>query len=114
LTEFIEKPSPNITITDASSADLHLGCFNLIILVEPDPETWMHQPGTEEVWGKIIDNHNEAISEELDPDSEIQFNNLNQEFYNPTMLLLRYADANNFYDYLVEFFFVDATFHLTD
>jgi len=115
MTGFIIQPSPNVTISDAPTADLPLYSFHLIILVEPDPATWMHQPGSEELWGEIIQRQNDAIDEELFPDSLPQ-SEIPPQTDSPwtTLALLHYKDAYNFYADLLEMGCIHTVFHLVE
>ena len=114
MPDYIIQPSSKVTISDAPKTELPLPSFDLLILVEPDPETWMAQPGTSEVWGEIIANHNDAIEDEILDDGPVP----NPPPVVPIALttdlaLLRYNDAYTFYDPLLEFW-IHAVFLLTD
>ncbi|MBC8506945.1 MAG: hypothetical protein ISR58_20750 [Anaerolineales bacterium] len=102
MPDFIIQPSPKVIISDASNSELPLHTFELLILVEPDPETWMVRPGGSDNWSEIVNSYNEAIADEF-PDYAIPF-----------MALLHYQDAYNIFDYLVDIGFVNVIFHLFD
>ena len=102
MPDFLIQPSPKVILSDASSAELPLHTFNLLILVEPDPETWMVRPGSSDNWGEIVNGYNEAISDEF-IDIDI-----------PYLALLQNNDAYDIFDYLVDIGFVNITFHLVD
>jgi len=115
MANFILQPSPRVTISDAPTAELPLYSFHLIVLVEPDPATWMHQPGSQEIWGKTIQRQNNAIEEELFPDSH-PLSEIPPQTDSTwtTLALLHYDDAYNFYDQLLEMGFIHTVFHLID
>ncbi|MFH1633719.1 MAG: hypothetical protein ABIG63_06860 [Chloroflexota bacterium] len=115
IANFILQPSPRVTISDAPTAELPLYSFHLIVLVEPDPETWMHQPGSEEIWGEIVQRQNDAIEDELRSDSPGLSDIPSQvDYFCTTFALIHYEDAYNFYDQLLEMGFIHTIFHLID
>jgi len=116
MTDFLVNPDPKVVITDADVTELSLLSFHLIVIVEPDPETWMALPGDN--MGEVIDLFNMGLSAELDPENDIYLNDENivhqpDEIQYPNLLWVRYlADDNNFFDEAA--FSSNATFRLSD
>lgn len=62
----LEITSNNLTITTADLITLPLHSFDLLILIEPDPEGWMPHPKYEEVIDEFSLVYNDLITDELE------------------------------------------------
>ncbi len=72
MTKFMIPPLPEVVLTDADETQLSLRSFQIIIIVEPDPETWMLVNNNDEL---VIELFNTGLAAELDPESELYLSN---------------------------------------
>ena len=115
MTEFLVAPNPEVVISNSDVTDISLLSFHIIVVVEPDPETWMALPGNN--IGDVVDLFNMGLSAELDPESDIYLNDENivhhpDEIQYPNLLWIRYMDDDNFFDEAA--FLSDAIFRLSN
>lgn len=66
------KPVPGVTVSNADISTAPLEYFHLVVIVEPDPQTWMVLPKHSDGMHEIITMHNDAIIFEFDPDEPIE------------------------------------------
>jgi hypothetical protein len=114
MTDFLVKPNPKVVITDADVTELSLLSFHVIVIVEPDPETWMALPGGNA--GEVLDLFNMGLSAELDLESNIYLdpNIVHQPdgIEYPCLLWVKYTGDDNLFDESA--YLADAIFRLTD
>ena len=63
--QLLDKLNPQIKVSDLEFPNLLLGNFHMVVLSEPDPETWMANLDEEEEFAEILHKHSEQIIEEL-------------------------------------------------
>ena len=68
LSEMLVQPNPGVVISDANEDTLPLEYFHLVVIVEPDPETYIPLPDDLPKLDFVIERMSEAISDENDPD----------------------------------------------
>ena len=68
MTNFLVTPNPRIKISSLEFKQLPLVNFHIIVIVEPDPETWMPGLGDDGKLDTILDVYTDMISDELYPD----------------------------------------------
>jgi len=115
MTEFLIAPNPEVVISNSDVTELSLLSFHIIVIVEPDPETWMAFPGGN--IGDVMDLFNMGLSADLDPENDIYFNDENivhhpDEIQYPNLLWIRYTGDDNFFDEAA--FLSNAIFRLSD
>lgn len=105
MTEFLVEPNSQVVISNADVKELSLLSFHIIIIVEPDPETWMIIPGEkfEHDLNYIIKLFNKGLDAELDPESEIYLENntaIARPPENPEshVIWIRYTNDDNYFD----------------
>jgi hypothetical protein len=101
MTDFLVNPDPKVLITDADITEISLLSFHMVVIVEPDPETWMALPGDN--MGEVIDLFNMGLRAELDPENDIYLNDENivhrpDEIQHPNLLWIQYPGDDNFFD----------------
>jgi hypothetical protein len=113
--QFSVEPAPGVSISDADIPDLPLAHFHLVIIVEPDPETWMPQLDSEDALDGVIKLHNEGMLFELvDMDAPLTIKLPPSELVDePQKVRLHFEEPEfGFYTYVG--WFCDAAFHCTD
>jgi hypothetical protein len=68
MTDFLVTPNPGIKISSLEFEQLPLVNFHIIVVVEPDPETWMPELDDDESLDAILEIYTDMISDELYPD----------------------------------------------
>ena len=61
----MEELNPKVKISDLDMAVFPLYNFHIVIVVEPDPETWMVARGDQKKFSKLIEKYSDLISQEL-------------------------------------------------
>lgn len=119
MTEFLVEPNPQIIISNADVTELSLLSFHIIVIVEPDPETWMIIPdgNYERKLSYIIELFNTGLDAELDLESEIYLGNDKAithppEIQEPHVIWIRYTDDDNYFDDAAAF--CNVTFRFFD
>jgi hypothetical protein len=68
--DIIVQPSPNITIFNADCIELPVWKFDLLVIVESDPETWMASPTDDHKVSDVLDIRNHSLIEELEMEDD--------------------------------------------
>lgn len=115
MSNFIVEPNPKVIITDADSRELSLLSFHIVVIVEPDPETWMGSVEMEV--GDVIQLFNEGLHAELDPESDIYRGQTRillspDEVDRPILLWVKYTGEDNLFDEPA--YTADVTFRLSE
>lgn len=113
MTEFLEQPHPSIVFSDADQYDLPIQHFHLVILIEPDPETYMELPGDSSKLQFVLNQMGEAINTEIDPDREWDYEPGIQFADSTTFVWLNYFGSEYFSE-VVDTVGVTATFTMLD
>lgn len=69
--QLLDKLHPEIEISELEFPHLLLGNFHMVVLSEPDPETWMAHPEEEDAFIELLKIHSELIVDELYGEIEI-------------------------------------------
>jgi hypothetical protein len=115
MTDFLVNPDRKVVITEADITELSLLSFHIIIIVEPDPETWMASPDGN--MGETLALFNMGLSAELDPENDIYLNDENiihqpDEIQYPNLLWIQYTGDDNLFDESA--YLANATFRLSE
>jgi len=113
MTEFLEQPHPSIIFSDADQHDLPIEHFHLVILVEPDPETYMELPADSSKLKFVLNQIDEAIDAEIDPDREGDYEPGIQLADSTTFVWLNYFGSEYFSE-VADTVCVTATFTMFD
>jgi hypothetical protein len=107
MTNMNITPNPNLVISEEGYYDLPLRSFDLLLVAEPDPETWLVNPKDEKRFYKrrktILDMIDTEIGWEMEDD---QGNPLNLQYDpqkplaedNQTIWIINYDAKVNYYD----------------
>ena len=115
MTNFLVKPNRHVVITDADSRELPILSFHIVVIVEPDPETWM---GAVELnFGEALELFVDGLDAELFPDDtidskEIKIATTPDGLDRPILLWVKYTGDDNLFDKPA--YTADAIFRLAE
>ena len=69
--QLLDTLNPQIKVSDVDFPDLFLGNFHMVVLSEPDPETWIARLEEEDEFYQLLQFHSDLIVEELYGEFEI-------------------------------------------
>jgi hypothetical protein len=99
MTQFVVEPSPNISISDADEAGLPLSYFHLVVLVEPDPETYMAMPGDIHKLEFVLRTLAASIRNEVNPHRLVEYDiDIPEDIERTCYVWVRYGDSDLFDD----------------
>lgn len=112
----IVEPLPGVIVTDDDEKALPLRSFHLIVIVEPDPESYLLPPGDLEKFGQYLYEKYELFDIELDPDNPLSIpSTFIDDIEETAVIWLRYSDDfTNLFSKFADMPYTKANFILWD
>lgn len=111
--DFNVEPSPQINISYQNPEELPITDFQLILMVEPDPETYMIFPEDHQNLSYLLRDMQRVIEWELDPDRVYAKDESKvTERYEPAYVWIRYFDDVSLYGNIADYVSCDVTINL--
>ncbi len=108
------QPNPGVAISDADENTMPLNYFHLVVIVEPDPESYMPLEEDAPKLEFVIQGMSESISDENDPDRIIQYEiQIPDDAPETNYLWLRY-DGISYFAPVIRGITIKAAFYLSE
>jgi len=116
MSDYVVEPQPGVTLSNANEYGLPITSFDLVMIVEPDPESYIPLPGDLEKLGELLYGMFVQFVAEFDPDRPAANRSIQPYEGKVTNLIwLKYEDEKvNYFDRFVDVALARVSFNLFD